>query len=120
MKNLKDLGSVPQNKLLVTVDALGLYPSISHQGELEALSIKLEQQEDKKIPSEDLLEMVQFVLKSNYFEFDSMIKQQVSGTAIGTKFFPSYACIFMDRVETEFFEKEHLKPRVWLRYISYI
>ena len=38
-----------------------------------------------------------------------MIKQQVSVTAIGTKFAPPYACIFMDRVETEFLEKEHLK-----------
>ena len=49
------------------------------------------------------------VLKNNYFKFDLMIKQQVSGTAIGTKFAPPYACIFMDRVETEFLEKEHLK-----------
>ena len=47
-----------------------------------------------------------------------MIKQQVSGTATGTKFALLYACIFMDRVETEFLEKEHLKPWVWLRYIN--
>ena len=60
--------------------------------------------------------MAQFVLKNNYFEFDSMIKQQVLGTAIETKFAPPYACNFMDRVETEFLEKEHLKPWVWLRY----
>ena len=47
-----------------------------------------------------------------------MIKQQVSGAAIGTKFAPSYACIFIDRVETEFLEKEPLKPWVCLRYID--
>ena len=58
------------------------------------------------------------VLKNNYFKFDLMIKQQVSGTAIGTKFAPPYACIFMDRVETEFLEKEHLKQQIWLRYID--
>ena len=62
--------------------------------------------------------MAWFVFKNNYFEFDSMIKQQVSGRAIGTKFAPPYACIFMDRVETEFPQKEHLKPWVWLRYID--
>ena len=27
-------------------------------------------------------------------------KQQISGTAIGSKFAPRYACIFMDKVET--------------------
>ena len=106
---LKELCSVPQNALLVTVEVVGLYPSIPHQDILDALSIKLEQREVKKIPTEDLLEMEQFVLKNNYFEFNSKVKQQVSRTAIGSKFAPPYACIFMDRMETKFLEKERLK-----------
>ena len=53
-----------------------IYPSIPHQDGLDALSIKLEQREDKKISTEDLLEMAQFVLKNNYFEFNSKVKQQ--------------------------------------------
>ena len=43
----------------------------------------------------------------------------MSGTAIWTNFAPPYAWIFMDRVETEFLEKEHFKPWIWLRYIDY-
>ena len=62
--------------------------------------------------------MARFALKNNYFEFDSMIKQQVSGADIGNKFSPPYACIFMDRVETQFLEKKHLKRWAWLRYID--
>ena len=62
--------------------------------------------------------MARFVLKNNCFESDSMVKQQVSGAAIGTKFASPYACILMDRVETEFLEKEHLKPWIWLRYVD--
>ena len=85
---------------------------------MDALSIKLEQREDKNIPTEDLLEMAQFVLKNNYFELNSKVKQQVSGAAIGTKFAPPYTCIFEDRMKTEFLEKEHLKPWVRLRYID--
>ena len=46
--------------------------------------------------------MVLFVLENNYIEFDPMIKQQVSGTAIGTTFAPPYACILMDTVDAEF------------------
>ena len=85
---------------------------------MDAFSIKLEQSEDKKIPTQNLLEMAQFVLINNYFEFNSKVIQQVSGTAIGTKFAPPYACIFMDRIETDFLEKQGLKPWVWLRYID--
>ena len=32
-------------------------------------------------------------------EFNSKAYQQKSGTAIGTTFAPSYACIYMDSVE---------------------
>ena len=38
--------------------------------------------------------MARFFLKSNYFELDSTIKQQVPGAAIGTKFAPPYPYIF--------------------------
>ena len=32
--------------------------------------------------------MAAFVLKNNYFEFESKVKKQISGTALGTKFSP--------------------------------
>ena len=71
-----------------------------------------------KIPSEDLVQMAEFVLKSYFFEFNSQIKQQISGTAIGTKCAPSYACIFMDKVETEFLKTQRDKPFWSVRYID--
>ena len=43
---LKELGGVPQNVLLVTMDVVVLYPSIRHQDGLDSLSIKLGQRED--------------------------------------------------------------------------
>ena len=62
--------------------------------------------------------MAKFVLKTNYFEFNGKVKQQISGTAIGTKFVPLYACIFMDEVVTSFLETQEMKPLVWFRYID--
>ena len=62
--------------------------------------------------------MVKFVLKNNYFEFNSKVKQQISGTAIGTKFAPPYTCVFMDEEETSFFETQEMKPLVWFQYID--
>ena len=62
--------------------------------------------------------MAEFVLKNNFFEFDSKVFQQIAGTAIGTKFAPPYACIFMDQLETKFLETQTFKPLVWFRYID--
>ena len=62
--------------------------------------------------------MADFVLKNNFSEFNGEVKQQKSGTAIGTKFAPPYACIFMDEVETEFLKSQELQLFLWLRYID--
>ena len=62
--------------------------------------------------------MTEFILKNNFFEFKTKIIQQISGTVIGTKFAPPYACLFMDRIENNFLDSGIVKPRLWLRYID--
>ena len=62
--------------------------------------------------------MARFVLKNNFFEFNDTVYQQTSSTAIGTKFAPPYACLSMDRVETDLLNGEEVKPWVWMRYID--
>ena len=118
LDKLKELGKIPENALLVTADVASLYPSIPHEDGLRALYTKLEEREDKTVSSESLVNLAEFVLKNNYFEFNSEVYRQISGTAMGTKFAPPYACIFMDMVETEFLKEQEIKPLVWLRYID--
>ena len=64
--------------------------------------------------------MAAFVLKNNYFEFNSTVKHQISGTAIGTKFDLPCAWIFMDNIEREFLKSEKIQPWIWFRYIDHI
>ena len=52
------------------------------------------------------------------FEVDSKFYNQISRTTMGTKFVPSYACIFMDYVETEFFEANYIWPRFGKTFIG--
>ena len=89
---------------MVATDVVSLYPSITHDVGLEALRRVLDDGVNKKIGTEDLIKMVEFVLKNNYFEFNGKVKQHLYGTVINTKFGSPYACIFMNQVETEFFE----------------
>ena len=103
---------------MVTADVVGLYPSVSHEAGLRALEKAPNSRTNKNVSTEDLVKMAKFVLKNNYFEFNGKVKQQISGTAIGTKFAPPYACIFMDEVETSFLETQEMKPLVWFRYID--
>ena len=114
----KNLSTIPNNAIIITADVVVLSPSISHETGLRALREALDKQDKKCIPTGDLVKMAELVLKNNFFEFNSKIKQQVSGTAIGTKFAPPYACLFMDKFEKSFLEVQQLQPLVWFRYIS--
>ena len=120
LEKIKNISTLPENAILVTADVVGLYPSIPHQAGLSALKEALENRSVKKIPKETLIKMAEFVLKYNLFEFNYKVFQQISGTAIGTKFAPSYARINMDRVEQDFLEVQELKPLLWLRFIDEI
>ena len=97
---------------------VSLYPSIPHPAGLEALKKALDARENKFISTDDIVKMAEFVLKNNYFQFNDKVKQQISGTAIGTKFAPTYACVFMDQVETDFLRAQEKVPLVWFRYIE--
>ena len=70
------------------------------------------------MPTEEIISMVEFVLKNSYFEFNEKVCQQISGTAIGTKFAPPYACIFMDEMETSLLKTQQLQSFIWLRYMD--
>ena len=118
LEKIKTLRCIPDNALLVTADVVGLYPSTPHQAGLIALKEALDKRLLKKIPTDDLIKMAEFVLSNNFFEFNSDTFQQISGTAIGTKFAPPYACIYMDQVEQKFLATQINQPLIWLRYID--
>ena len=63
----KRIGSAPENATLATADIVGLYPSITH-----------DVGKQKKSATADLLNMAEFVLKSNFFDFSGNIKQPIS------------------------------------------
>ena len=74
---------------------------------------------NNSILTEDLVKIIEFVLKNNYFDFNSTVKHQIWGMAIGTRFVPPYACIFIDYTEKKT-KKEQVQPWIWCRYIDYI
>ena len=93
------------------MDVVGLYPSIPHEAGLKALRGAIDKQDKEPILTKDLVKVAEFVLKNNFFEFNCKIKQ-VAGTAINTKFAPTYACFFMDKFEASFRETQQVQPLV--------
>ena len=85
---------------------------------LIALREALDNRANKHIPTDNLLKMVEFVLNNNYFEFKGKVKKQLLGTAIGTKFAPVYASIFMDKLQSVFLKSQEPTQFLWYSYID--
>ena len=81
--------------LLATIDVVGLYSHIPHAEGFEALGKFFDERKEIDVPTSELVDMVRIFLDNNYFEFDDKIYHQKLGTAMGTKFAPDYANIFM-------------------------
>ena len=112
MSKLKNLKKVPNNAILVSGNVVELYPSIVHNEGLEVLKKHLHNFPEKSIPTANLFKMAEFFLKNNYFDFNSNVKHQRSGTPIVTKFVPPYACvyIYMDYMQNQFLKNEQIQP----------
>ena len=69
-------GDIPENANLVTAEVVGLYLSIPHKAGLKALKNALNKRKQKHAPTEKLINMAEFVLKNNFFEFNGSVKFQ--------------------------------------------
>ena len=118
LRKIQSLPPLPENSILCTMDVVGLYPNIPHEGGLKATENALNRRDDKSLTTDSLMELANLALKNNFFEHNSKIYKQVQGTAIGAKFAPSYAIIFMGEFEERAINSFHLKPWVWWRYID--
>ena len=76
INKFRRMGSIPDNAILVTTDVTALYPTIPHNVGLKAFREVLDKREQKKIPTEELVQMDKFAMKNNFFEFNGQIKKQ--------------------------------------------
>ena len=70
------------------VDVVGLYPNIPLEQGFASIRKHLDNRENKEVTTDTLVELVDIVLKNNYFQFLDKTFKQKRGTAIGTKFAP--------------------------------
>ena len=118
INRIKHLDNIPDNSILVSFDVVGLYPHIPHEEGLKTMSEYLDTREDKTVTTQSLTDLAKLILKENFFELSDKIYHQKLGTAIGTKFAPPYANLFMAGLEKKLFENNQFNPFLWLRYLD--
>lgn len=109
---------VPLNCMFFTFDIESLYTNIDIKSGLLAVEKIFLKYPDKKRPDEAILQLLEINLRRNDFEFNEEFFLQIKGTAMGKRFAPSYANIFMADWEEGALIKCPKKPRMFLRYLD--
>ena len=99
MKKLNELRDLPDDFILCTINEVRSYPNILHKEGLEAIQKALDEGEDQTVSTDSLILLAGCVLKNNVFEHNMRYFKQRNGTAIGSKFAPPYAILFMYYLE---------------------
>ncbi len=114
---LHDISPLPQDSILCTIDVSALYTSIPHEEGLSAIKDALNTRQDQNPPSSVITHLTRLILTNNVFRFDDTHYRQVQGTAMGTKMAPSYAILFMAKLESKILEY-HPPITLWKRFID--
>ena len=76
-----------------------MYTNIPIDEGIDAMKEELDNREDQSIPTDFFLTLLRFILTCNVFEFNLEFWLQLLGTSMGTRVGPTYANIFMARLE---------------------
>ena len=108
--------------IIVTMDVIGLYPSIPIEDGIRATVEKLKGHADNidtaGVSIEDIEALLRLVLRNNYFKFGDTIYRQTKGVAMGNHLAPPLAIIFMDSLEQTMLQTAQVKPASYDRYVD--
>lgn len=114
VKNLK----IPLNSFFFSLDVESLYTNIDIKAGLATIEKTFKKYPRADRPDEEVLRLLEINLTRNDFVFNGEFYLQIKGTAMGKRFAPSYANIFMAWWEEEALDKCPLKPLYYFRYLD--
>ncbi|XDV25687.1 hypothetical protein PO909_029562 [Leuciscus waleckii] len=114
VKSLK----VPPGAILFSLDVESLYTNIETPLGLKAVRDWFSRYPDASRPDEAILELLELNLTCNDFEFEGEFYLQIKGTAMGKRFAPAYANIYMAQWEETVFPKCEKTPLSYLRFLD--
>lgn len=106
------------NSFLFTIDIDSLYTNIDTDAGLKAVTDCFLRYPAKDRPEDQLLELLDINLRRNDFQFGGNYFLQVRGTAMGKRFAPSYANIYMAAWEESALRICPVKPLQYYRLMD--
>ena len=110
--------TIQEPSLIFSMDVESLYTNIDTRMGLRAVKTIMDKYPDPSRPDQFILQLLDNSLTRNDFEFDKQHYLQVKGTAMGKRFAPAYANIYMATWEETILPKCTKLPTHYYRYLD--
>jgi hypothetical protein len=118
--NTKDIADdlttiqINENAKIVTLDIKDLYVNLPIQGILNTTKIWLNKNDNDKITKQQAIQLLETILKQNYFQYNNQIYQPNKGIAMGSPISSTIAEIYI-----QLLEEQHVKQWLDNKHILY-
>lgn len=110
--------AIQNNYLLVTGDVTALYTNMNFTRSVEVVKKAFTENPDPARPTDQILELLKISLSGNDFEFNGKYYLQTMGTAMGKRFAPALANLYLLEFDDCAINNFHIKPILYFRYLD--
>ena len=121
MKHLKDIQLGP-DEVMVSYDVRALFTSVPIKPTLEVIEKLLNEDPDLQkrttMPTKQIMDLLEFCLRSTYFTYRGKFYEQVEGAAMGSSIGPFVANLCMANFEKRALQSSPNPPSLWKRFVD--
>ena len=113
--------SILYNEIMVSFDIESLFTNIPIDVAVQAALQKPEDDPslaDRTTLTPQIADLLNFVLRSTYFQYNGSIYEQLEGAAMGSPVSAVIAKLYMESFEQQAITTSAYKPRIWKRYVD--